>query len=199
MAKLEDRRDRPRWPPRRAAPRRHRGQRLRCDVHRAPGVRARTSCGSRSCCCRRQRLRLSRCILRSASRSGGREVHIAAHERGSGLEAERRRGAGGGWHPCCCDCSASTSTRGQERGCGTRETSSPNAQPRPNALAIPRREAPSRCSRHARPATHPARLSKHTRTTPVEQCTSRLPTPIVEVGRGAKTNGANSAAPPQAE
>ena len=96
-------------------------------------------------------------------------------------------------------CSASTSTRGQERGCGTRETSSPNAQPRPNALAIPRREAPSRCSRHARPATHPARLSKHTRTTPVEQCTSRLPTPIVEVGRGAKTNGANSAAPPQAE
>ena len=135
MAKLEDRRDRPRRPPCRAAPRRHRGQRLRCDVHRAQSVRARTSCGSRSCCCRRQRLCLSRCILRSASRSSGREVHIAAHERGSGLEAERRRGAGGGWHPCCCG--LETQVCFSSRGGGRLRWSRP-------APTTPRRTTPRR-------------------------------------------------------
>ena len=95
-------------------------------------------------------------------------------------------------------CSASTSTRGQERGRGTRETSSRNARPRPNALAIPRSPTPSGSSRHAWPATRSAHLSKHTRAAP-GRAVHLVATPIVKAGRGAKTNGVNSAAPPQAE
>ena len=86
-------------------------------------------------------------------------------------------------------------TRGQERGRGTRETSSPNARPRPNALAIPRSPTPSGSSRHAWPATRSAHLSKHTRAAP-GRAVHLVATPIVEAGRGAKTNGVNSAAPP---
>ena len=89
-------------------------------------------------------------------------------------------------------------TRGQERGRGTRETSSPNARPRPNALAIPRSPTPSGSSRHAWPATRSAHLSKHTRAAP-GRAVHLVATPIVKAGRGAKTNGVNSAAPPQAE
>ena len=120
--------------------------------------------------------------LAAAPRSSARRAHAAS---------SRSRSATAPGH-----CSASTSTRGQERGCGTRETSSPNAQPRPNALAIPRREAPSRCSRHARPATHPARLSKHTRTTPVEQCTS-WQRPSSRQGAARKRTASTAQPPPK--
>ena len=87
-------------------------------------------------------------------------------------------------------------TRGQERGRGTRETSSPNARPRPNALAIPRSPTPSGSSRHAWPATRSAHLSKHTRTTPVEQCTS-WQRPSSRQGAARKRTASTAQPPPK--